>query len=42
MGGFDIPDEAQLNVPKTLLQDSVKHSNSVITIVKGKVAIDRK
>ena len=42
MGGIEIPDEAQLNVPKTLLQDSVKHSDSVITIIKGKVAIDRK
>jgi hypothetical protein len=41
-GGGEILDDAQINVPQKGFQDSLKHSDSVMTIIKGKVAIDRK
>jgi hypothetical protein len=41
-GGNEILDDAQINVPQKGFQDSLKHSDSVMTIIKGKVAIDRR
>lgn len=41
-GGNEILDDAQINVPQKGFQDSLKHSDSVMSVIKGKVAIDRK